>query len=126
MPVGSARISSNFGRRTHPVTGEVGKMHTGVDFAVGQGTTVHAAEAGTVILAEWYGGYGNAVIVDHGGGMWTLYGHLRTGGTAVKVGDHVSRGEKLAESGSTGQSTGPHLHFEVRINGSTVDPMPYL
>lgn len=126
MPVGSARISSGFGRRTHPVTGELGKMHTGVDFAVGQGTTVHAAEAGTVILAEWYSGYGNAVIVDHGGGMWTLYGHLRTGGTAVNVGDRVSRGQKLAESGSTGQSTGPHLHFEVRINGDRVDPMPYL
>jgi len=126
MPVGSARISSGFGRRTHPVTGEVGKMHTGVDFAVGQGTSVHAAEAGTVILAEWYSGYGNAVIVDHGGGMWTLYGHLRNGGTNVKVGDRVSKGEKIAESGSTGQSTGPHLHFEVRINGSRVDPMPYL
>jgi len=126
MPVGSARISSGFGRRTHPVTGEVGKMHTGVDFAVGQGTSVHSAEAGTVILAEWYSGYGNAVIVDHGGGMWTLYGHLRNGGTNVKVGDRVSKGEKIAESGSTGQSTGPHLHFEVRINGSRVDPMPYL
>lgn len=126
MPVGSARISSGFGRRTHPVTGEVGKMHTGVDFAVGQGTSVHSAEAGTVILAEWYSGYGNAVIVDHGGGMWTLYGHLRNGGTNVKVGDRVSRGEKIAESGSTGQSTGPHLHFEVRINGNRVDPMPYL
>ncbi len=126
MPVGSARISSGFGRRTHPVTGEVGKMHTGVDFAVGEGTTVHAAEAGTVILAEWYSGYGNAVIIDHGGGMWTLYGHLRNGGTSVKVGDRVSSGEKIAESGSTGRSTGPHLHFEVRINGSRVDPMPYL
>jgi murein DD-endopeptidase MepM/ murein hydrolase activator NlpD len=126
MPVGNARISSTFGRRTHPVTGEVGKMHAGVDFAVGQGTTIYAAEAGTIILAEYYGGYGNAVIVDHGGGMWTLYGHIRDGGISVSVGDTVSRGEKIAESGSTGQSTGPHLHFEVRINGSTVDPMPYL
>jgi murein DD-endopeptidase MepM/ murein hydrolase activator NlpD len=126
MPVGNARISSTFGRRTHPVTGELGKMHTGVDFAVGQGTTIYAAEAGTVILSEWYSGYGNAVIIDHGEGMWTLYGHIRDGGLAVKVGESVSRGQKIAESGSTGQSTGPHLHFEVRINGSTVDPMPYL
>ncbi|MNP00268.1 Murein DD-endopeptidase MepM [compost metagenome] len=126
MPVGSARISSGYGRRTHPVTGEQGKMHNGVDFAVPQGTSIYSAEAGTIILAEWYSGYGYAVIVDHGGGMWTLYGHIREGGISVKVGDRVSRGEKIAESGSTGRSTGPHLHFEVRINGSAVDPMPYL
>ncbi|AOZ94732.1 murein hydrolase activator EnvC family protein [Paenibacillus crassostreae] len=126
MPVGSARISSYYGKRTHPVTGEVGKMHNGVDFAVGQGTTIEAAESGTVILSEWYSGYGNAVIIDHGGGMWTLYGHIRNGGLKVSVGDSVTRGQKIAESGNTGRSTGPHLHFEVRINGSAVDPMPYL
>ncbi|WP_438348884.1 murein hydrolase activator EnvC family protein [Paenibacillus sp. FA6] len=126
MPVGNARISSGYGKRTHPVTGVLGKMHNGVDFAVPQGTTIHAAESGTIILAEWYSGYGNAVIVDHGGGMWTLYGHIRQGGISVKVGDRVSRGQKIAESGNTGQSTGPHLHFEVRINGSVVNPMPYI
>ncbi|HEY2492025.1 MAG TPA: peptidoglycan DD-metalloendopeptidase family protein [Paenibacillus sp.] len=126
LPVGNSRVSSGYGPRTHPVTGQVGKKHTGIDFAVPQGTSVHAAESGTVIMAEWFSGYGNAVIVDHGGGMWTLYGHLRNGGFNVREGDRVSRGDKIAESGSTGQSTGPHLHFEVRINGSTVNPAPYL
>lgn len=126
LPVGNARVSSGYGPRTHPVTGQVGKVHTGIDFAVPQGTAVHAAESGTVIMAEWFSGYGNAVIVDHGGGMWTLYGHLRNGGFNVKEGDRVGRGDKIAESGSTGRSTGPHLHFEVRINGNTVNPAPYL
>ncbi|MHA0856195.1 murein hydrolase activator EnvC family protein [Paenibacillus sp. CMAA1364] len=125
-PVSGARLSSGFGKRTHPVTGAIGKMHNGVDFAVPQGTTVRSAESGTIILAEWYSGYGYAVIVDHGGGMWTLYAHLRKGGISVNVGDRVSRGQKIAESGNTGLSTGPHLHFEVRLNGSVVDPMPYL
>ena len=126
LPVGAARISSPFGPRTHPVTGEVGKVHTGVDFAVPQGTSIHAADSGTVIVSEWYNGYGNCVIIDHGGGMWTLYGHIREGGLKVKVGDNVARGDIIAESGSTGRSTGPHLHFEVRIDGKAVDPMPYL
>ncbi|MDQ0192145.1 murein hydrolase activator EnvC family protein [Paenibacillus wynnii] len=126
LPVGSARISSPFGPRTHPVTGEVGKVHTGVDFAVAQGTDIHAADSGTVLVAEWWSGYGYCVIIDHGGGMWTLYGHIREGGLKVKAGDSVARGEVIAESGSTGRSTGPHLHFEVRIDGKAVDPMPYL
>ncbi|WP_342563279.1 peptidoglycan DD-metalloendopeptidase family protein [Paenibacillus sp. FSL R7-0345] len=126
LPVGSARISSGYGKRTHPVTGEVGKMHTGVDFAVPQGTSIHAADSGTVLVAEWWSGYGYCVIIDHGGGVWTLYGHIREGGLKVSPGDKVSRGEVIAESGSTGRSTGPHLHFEVRVDGKTVDPMPYL
>ncbi|KAA8997939.1 peptidoglycan DD-metalloendopeptidase family protein [Paenibacillus spiritus] len=125
LPVGSAPISSNYGYRIHPITG-ARKLHTGIDFAVGQGTAIHAAESGTVIVAEWWSGYGNCVIIDHGGGMWTLYGHIRDGGIKVKNGDHVERGQKIAESGSTGQSTGPHLHFEVRIDGKTVDPSDYL
>ncbi|KAI7261086.1 hypothetical protein KC345_g9905 [Hortaea werneckii] len=126
LPVGSARISSPYGVRTHPVTGEVGKMHTGTDFAVPQGTDIHAAEAGTVLVAEWWSGYGYCVIIDHGGGVWTLYGHIREGGIKVKPGDKVARGETIAESGATGRVTGPHLHFEVRIDGKPVDPMPYL
>ncbi|AIQ49664.1 membrane protein [Paenibacillus sp. FSL R7-0273] len=126
MPVGSARISSGYGKRTHPVTGEVGKMHTGVDFAVPQGTSIHAAESGTVLVSEWWSGYGYTVIIDHGGGVWTLYGHIREGGLRVSAGDQVSRGQVIAESGSTGRSTGPHLHFEVRVDGKTVNPMPYL
>ncbi|MDR0267672.1 peptidoglycan DD-metalloendopeptidase family protein [Paenibacillus sp.] len=126
MPVSGGRISSGYGRRTHPVTGEVGKMHTGVDLAVPQGTPIHAADEGTVTVAEWMSGYGYCVIVDHGGGMWTLYGHIRQGGIKVKVGDHVSRGQVIAQSGATGRVTGPHLHFEVRENGNPVNPMPYL
>ncbi|WP_151733797.1 murein hydrolase activator EnvC family protein [Paenibacillus tengchongensis] len=126
LPVGQARISSGYGKRTHPVTGEVGKMHTGVDFAVPQGTNIHAADSGTVLVAEWWSGYGYCVIVDHGGGVWTLYGHIREGGLRVSAGDKVDRGQVIAESGSTGRSTGPHLHFEVRVDGVTVDPMPYL
>lgn len=126
LPVGSARISSPYGYRTHPVTGEVGKLHTGMDFAVPQGTNIHAADAGTVLVAEWWSGYGYCVIIDHGGGVWTLYGHIREGGIRVKAGDRVERGQTIAESGSTGRSTGPHLHFEVRIDGKAVNPMPYL
>ncbi|GIO33342.1 MULTISPECIES: murein hydrolase activator EnvC family protein [Paenibacillus] len=126
MPVSGARVSSGFGRRVHPVTHEVGKMHTGVDLAVPEGTPIHAADEGTVTLAEWWSGYGYCVIIDHGGGMWTLYGHIRSGGIKVKVGEHVSRGQVIAESGSTGRVTGPHLHFEVRENGTPVNPMPYL
>jgi murein DD-endopeptidase MepM/ murein hydrolase activator NlpD len=126
LPVGSVRISSGYGKRTHPVTGEVGKMHTGVDFAVPQGTDIHAADSGTVLVAEWWSGYGYCVIIDHGGGVWTLYGHIREGGIKVSVGDRVSRGQVIAESGATGRVTGPHLHFEVRVDGKTVDPMPYL
>lgn len=125
-PVSGGRISSPFGRRTHPITGEVGKMHNGVDFAVPVGTSVHAASGGIVIMAEWYSGYGYTVIVDHGGGLWTLYGHLREGGFKVSKGDTVSKGDLIAESGNTGNSTGPHLHFEVRDNGTAVDPMNYL
>jgi len=126
LPVGNARISSPYGPRTHPVTGEVGKVHTGTDFAVPQGTSIHAADSGTVLVAEWWSGYGYCVIIDHGGGMWTLYGHIREGGLKVKAGESVKRGQVIAESGSTGRSTGPHLHFEVRIDGKAVDPMPYL
>lgn len=126
LPVGSARISSPYGYRTHPVTGEVGKLHTGTDFAVPQGTDIHAADSGTVLVAEWWSGYGYCVIIDHGGGVWTLYGHIREGGLKVSAGDKVDRGQVIAESGSTGRSTGPHLHFEVRIDGKPVDPMPYL
>ncbi|PQP84623.1 hypothetical protein C0Q44_08750 [Paenibacillus sp. PCH8] len=125
-PVSGGRISSPFGPRTHPITGVVGKMHAGVDFAVPQGTSVHAASGGIVIMAEWYSGYGYTVIVDHGGGLWTLYGHLREGGFKVSKGDNVSKGDTIAESGNTGNSTGPHLHFEVRDNGTAVNPMNYL
>ena len=85
---------------------------------------IYAAESGTVILAEWYGGYGNAVVIDHGGGVTTLYGHNEE--LYVSVGQQVRRGETIAGAGSTGWSTGQHCHFEVRVNGDYVDPMGYL
>ncbi|MGG6314575.1 murein hydrolase activator EnvC family protein [Paenibacillus macerans] len=125
LPVDGARISSGYGTRIHPITG-VKKKHTGVDFAAPQGTDIHAAEGGVVIVAEWWSGYGNTVIIDHGDNVWTLYGHIRNGGIKVEKGQQVKKGEKIAEVGSTGNSTGPHCHFEVRINGNPVDPMPYL
>ncbi len=126
MPIfDSYRVSSGYGYRIHPITGAK-KLHTGIDFAAPQGTAIHAAESGVVILAQRWSGYGNAVIIDHGGGMWTLYGHIREGGIKVSKGDSVTKGQKIAEVGSTGNSTGPHLHFEVRINGTTTDPSSYL
>ncbi|WP_322924654.1 peptidoglycan DD-metalloendopeptidase family protein [Paenibacillus campi] len=125
MPVVGARISSPFGYRIHPITGEY-KMHTGVDLAAPQGTPIYAADSGTVVVASWMNGYGNVVIIDHGNGIQTLYAHIRNGGTLVHVGQTVERGQQIAEVGSTGNSTGPHCHFEVRINGTPVDPMGYL
>ncbi|WP_037287316.1 M23 family metallopeptidase [Saccharibacillus sacchari] len=124
-PVDSYRMSSGYGTRVHPITGKV-KKHTGVDMAAPQGTDIHAAEGGVVTVAQWWNGYGNTVVIDHGNGVWTLYGHIRDGGIAVSSGQTVSRGQKIAEVGSTGNSTGPHLHFEVRINGEPVNPVPYL
>lgn len=126
MPIsGNYRISSNFGYRIHPIT-HVKKLHTGIDFAAKQGTDIYAAESGVVIVAQAWSGYGNAVIIDHGNGLWTLYGHIRNGGIKVEKGQSVKKGQKIAEVGSTGNSTGPHLHFEVRKNEVPVDPAGYL
>jgi murein DD-endopeptidase MepM/ murein hydrolase activator NlpD len=91
---------------------------------VGEGTPVVAAAAGTVIYAGWLGGYGNLVVVDHGGGISTAYAH--NSGYASSVGQTVSQGQVIAYSGNTGNSSGPHVHFEVRVNGSAVDPLGYL
>jgi murein DD-endopeptidase MepM/ murein hydrolase activator NlpD len=101
-----------------------GRMHEGIDLAVGVGTPVVSAAAGTVIVAGWMGGYGNLVVVDHGNGVSTAYGHNTS--VTVGVGQSVAQGQLIAYSGNTGHSTGPHVHFEVRINGSPVDPMGYL
>lgn len=120
---GHTTITSPFGERVHPIT-KVVTMHTGVDISVPLNTTIVAAQSGTVIYADWYGGYGKAVIIDHGGGYSTLYGHNNK--LLVKVGDVVKKGDPITKSGSTGFSTGPHLHFEVRINGDYVDPIPYV
>ncbi|MFD0714984.1 murein hydrolase activator EnvC family protein [Paenibacillus sp. GCM10027626] len=123
----SYRVSSEFGYRTHPITGKR-KLHAGMDMAAPSGTSIYAAEAGTVLVAQWWNGYGNCVIIDHGNGLWTLYGHIRHGGISkgITKGATVERGQKIAEVGSTGQSTGPHLHFEVRKNETPVNPRDYL
>ncbi len=123
---GHYEISSPFGYRTHPVSGEKNKLHTGIDIPAAKGTNIIAAEDGVVIVAQWTNGYGNTVIIDHGSNTWTLYGHIRSGGIKVKSGEKVSRGTKIAEVGSTGRSTGNHLHFEVRVNEQAINPMGYL
>ena len=128
----SAPAVSGNGRLSWPVSGPVtspfgvrwGRMHEGIDIAVGTGTPVHAAAGGTVIYAGWMEGYGNLVVIDHGGGLSTAYGHNSS--LASSVGQSVSAGQVIAYSGSTGHSTGPHVHFEVRVNGSPVDPLGYL
>jgi murein DD-endopeptidase MepM/ murein hydrolase activator NlpD len=119
----SGPITSPFGWRIHPILGYK-KFHTGVDFGVGYGTPIRAADSGTVIYATWMGGYGNVIIVDHGNGLSTLYAHQSS--LAAGTGARVSRGQTVGYVGSTGFSTGPHLHFEVRVNGNPVDPMGYL
>lgn len=120
------RLSSSFGRRTHPITGKKGSMHNGQDFAAPNGTSILAAESGRVITAGWLGGYGNTVVIDHGGGLWTLYAHIRPNGIKVRKGQNVKRGSKIAEVGTTGNSTGYHLHFEVRLKEKAVNPKKYL
>jgi murein DD-endopeptidase MepM/ murein hydrolase activator NlpD len=121
----SYRLSSPFGYRIHPISGSK-KLHTGLDMAAPSGTSIYAAESGVVIVSQWWSGYGNCIIIDHGGGLWTLYGHIKNGGLLVQKGDNVKRGQKIALVGSTGNSTGPHLHFEVRKNSEPVNPAPYL
>ncbi|GGG84698.1 murein hydrolase activator EnvC family protein [Paenibacillus radicis (ex Gao et al. 2016)] len=126
MPIrDNYRVSSNFGYRIHPVTGKK-KLHAGMDFAVPQGTSIYAAEGGVVIVSQVWSGYGNCIIIDHGNGLWTLYGHIKNNGLLVSKGDTVKRGQKIAESGNTGISTGPHLHFEVRKDQVPVNPSGYL
>ncbi|WP_082906445.1 murein hydrolase activator EnvC family protein [Phormidesmis priestleyi] len=115
-------ITSGFGWRMHPILGYQ-RFHSGVDFGADYGSTIRAADRGVVIFAGWYGGYGNAVIIDHGNNITTLYGH--SSGLYVSEGQAIERGQPIAAVGSTGLSTGPHLHFEVRQNGEPVDPMAY-
>ncbi|MEP7224027.1 MAG: M23 family metallopeptidase, partial [Actinomycetota bacterium] len=101
-----------------------GRMHEGIDIAASSGTPIRAAAAGTVIHAGWLGGYGNLVVIDHGNGLATAYAHASS--ILVGVGQQVAQGETVSLVGSTGHSSGPHLHFEVRINGVAVDPLLYL
>lgn len=123
---GYYRISSYFGMRMHPIL-KYNKMHGGIDIGAPSGTPIHAAASGKVICAAWRsGGSGNTVIIDHGGGITTLYFHIRNGGILVKEGQVVTAGDVIAKVGSTGLSTGPHLHFEVRKNGVRQDPLNYV
>lgn len=118
----SGEITSGFGGRQSP--GGIGSTdHKGIDIGVVTGTSVAAADGGKVVLADWNGGYGNCVIIDHGNGRQTLYGHLE--GYTVQAGDVVGKGQEIGKSGSTGKSTGPHLHFGVKEGGRFVDPMSY-
>ena len=122
-PLPGAPVSSTFGPRVHPILGSV-RMHDGLDFRAPSGTPIRAAGAGTVVYAGWWGGYGNATVVDHGGSVATLYAHQST--IYVRAGTTVARGQVIGAVGSTGFSTGPHLHFEVRVNGVPVNPLAYL
>ncbi len=122
-PISGGRLSSGFGARSAPTKG-ASTNHKGVDWAVPIGTTVAASNAGTVVHAGWASGYGYAVYINHADGRQTRYGHLSK--VLVKAGQTVSQGERIALSGNTGRSTGPHLHFEIRINGSAVNPLKYL
>jgi murein DD-endopeptidase MepM/ murein hydrolase activator NlpD len=120
----AGRLESGFGGRRNPFGGSSFEFHTGQDIVAAWGTPVVAAASGKILIAGWQHGYGQVVYVDHGSGLTTRYGHLSQIG--VKLGQAISRGELLGRVGSTGRSTGPHLHYEVRINDNAVDPLPYL
>lgn len=120
---GKSYISSGYYVRNSPITGKV-EMHTGLDIPAPTGYNILAAESGKVITAGYVNGYGYTVVISHGGGLSTLYGHNSS--LVVSVGDTVTRGQVIAKAGSTGMSTGPHCHFEVRVNGKHTDPRPYL
>lgn len=125
----SGAVTSSFGMRTHPITGKQ-KLHAGVDFGCSIGEPVPASKAGKVIFSAWQNandhgaGYGQYVRIDHGGGYVTTYAHLSR--LMASVGDTVQAGNVIGECGSTGGSTGPHLHFEIIINGNPVDPLPFV
>ncbi len=119
----TSTITSPYGNRLHPIQGRT-KKHTGIDIGVAYGGAIVAAEGGTVMRSGWNGGYGNYIVINHGGGLQTLYAHNSS--NLVAAGQTVTRGQKIALAGSTGNSTGPHLHFEVLVNGVDTDPMGYL
>lgn len=122
-PTSCTRITSYYGMRYHPIL-RTYRQHTGIDIGAPMGARINSAEWGIVRQAGWNGGYGNTIMIDHGGGLWTLYAHLSS--IRVSVGQTVARGELIGLVGSTGLSTGPHLHFEVRDNGSPVNPLNWL
>jgi murein DD-endopeptidase MepM/ murein hydrolase activator NlpD len=123
MPVDGVRLTSDFGMRWHPVTGGR-RAHKGVDLAGPIGTPVHATADGVVSRADWFSGYGLYVALEHGGDIESRYGHMSR--LNVAAGQQVRKGDIIGFVGSTGRSTGPHLHYEVRIAGQAVNPIPYM
>lgn len=119
----TGKLTSNFGWRTDPMHGGR-RFHGGVDLAAPMGMPIYAPQAGVVVYSGYYGGYGNVVVLHHGNSLYTLYGHASR--RLVNTGDSVYRGQAIAQVGSTGRSTGPHLHFEVHYNRQYVDPLVYL
>lgn len=120
---GIGRVTSEFGYRIHPISGRQ-SLHTGIDIGGNNKANIYASEGGTVIQAGWNGGYGNSIMIDHGNGLVTLYGHCSS--LNVSLGSKVRKGQKIGSVGSTGNSTGPHLHFEVRVNGKFKNPREFL
>jgi len=125
LPQSSYHITYPFGTRLHPIYNTY-KTHYGIDIASPRNTSVYASKSGKVTAAQYHSSYGNYILIDHLDGTSTLYAHLNTGTTKVKKGDVVNRGDVIAGVGTTGLSTGYHLHFEIRVNGSCVDPLKYL
>jgi len=125
MPIASYSSYQAYGNRLHPVLGYY-RLHAGDDFGAACGTGLYAASAGTVTYAGPYGGYGNLITIDHGGGVTTNYAHMFPAGVQVTVGQRVNAGQKIAEVGNAGLSTGCHLHFEVRQSGTAIPPTPFL
>ena len=121
-PVPGAPITSPYGYRIHPIYG-TSRLHTGIDYGASEGTPIRASADGVVVSASWYGGYGNATIIDHGGGIATLNGHQSS--MSVSAGQKVTQGQTIGRVGCTGDCTGPHVHFEVRVNGDPVNPANY-
>jgi murein DD-endopeptidase MepM/ murein hydrolase activator NlpD len=117
------RLTSGFGYRRHPIWGGV-SLHTGQDIATAYGSPIAAADSGQVIYSGWWDGYGKAVVIDHGRGYTTVYGHMSR--IIVQTGQRIEKGQVIGLVGSTGFSTGPHLHFEIRVNGHPVNPLAYL
>lgn len=123
MPLEGAALTSGFGMRTHPVLGGR-RQHHGIDLAAPTGTPVYATADGIVGRADWYSSYGLYISINHGASMETRYAHLSR--LAVAAGDNVKKGDLIGYVGSTGRSTGPHLHYEVRVDGLAVNPIPYM
>lgn len=123
IPLDTYRTSSNYGMRSHPVIGGL-RAHKGIDMAAPTGTPIYATADGLVSKAEWFASYGNFIAIGHGGELETRFGHLSR--IAVSAGERVRKGDLIGYVGSTGRSTGPHLHYEVRVAGLAVDPTPYM